>query len=538
MTAPAATRRIASTLALAVAFMAAALATRLPLRDRTLFISDAGRYALAMERYDMTAGRPHPPGNPLYIGIARAIDAVVHDPPTSLAILSAIASGLAFLLAYLLGRDVAGETAGWIAAGIVATSPLFWFFGAVAMPSTGEAALSLLMAWLVRRGRAPDAVGPFWAMTLALAVSIGFRSTFAVLVLPLWLYGAWRHPWRRIVAGLAVLAVSAAGWTLVVASLSGGLAAYRETTSEFFVDVVLRSKILGGGLGKILPQAGAMAASAIMGLGLFLVPCLAGAWGCMTGRWPFPGAAPFLAAWALPALVFHAAYDWAPRFGVLLLAPAAILAAATVAPLVQRAARRRSGSEGLPRALAALSLAVNVGLFVLPVRVFGATLPEAYPSAARLLARNDDLARRDAAVRALPADQTLVLAYDDTFHAVWFLPDYPTVGLFGAFREGADVWIPSARGRVFSFEPNASAIPVGNPIRLPDGIRRAVLYDADYRRIWPTGALPLTDLPYDAGRSLAIAAIPEPGCLSFSLGRIEFVRAGENGCPAGDAASR
>ncbi|HZN55078.1 MAG TPA: glycosyltransferase family 39 protein [Candidatus Polarisedimenticolaceae bacterium] len=539
MTAPAATRRIVPTLALAVAFMAAALATRLPVRDRTLFISDAGRYALAMERYDMTAGRPHPPGNPLYIGIARAVDALVHDPPTSLAIVSAIASGFAFLFAYLLGRDVAGETAGWIAAGIVATSPLFWFFGAVAMPSTGEAALSLLMAWLVRRARAPDARGLFWLMTVALALSIGFRSTFAVLILPLWLYGAWRHPWRRIAAGLAVLAAAAAGWTLVVASLSGGLAAYREVTSSFFLDVVLRGKILGGGLGKVVPQTAAMAASALLGLGLFLVPFLAGAWGCLTGRWPFPGAAPFLAAWALPALVFHAAYDWAPRFGVLLLAPAAILAAATVAPLVQRAARRRTGAEGLPRALAALGLAVNVGLFVLPVRVFGVTLPEAYPSAARLLARNADLARRDAAVRgSLPADETLVLAYDDTFHAVWFLPEYPTVGLFGAFKSGPDTWIPSARGRVFSFEPGSSAVPVGNPIRLPDGIRRAVLYDPDYRRIWPRADLPLTELPYDAGRALAVATIAEPGCLSFSLGHLAFVRAGDGDCPPGDAASR
>jgi hypothetical protein len=69
-----------------------------------------------------------------------------------------------------------------------------------------------------------------------------------------------------------------------------GFAAYREVTSSFFVEVVLQTKILGGGLAKIAPQLKAMAASAILGLGLFLVPFLRGAWGCATasGRFPAP----------------------------------------------------------------------------------------------------------------------------------------------------------------------------------------------------------------------------------------------------------
>jgi hypothetical protein len=524
MTVPTAKLRLGSIFLLGLAFIAFALATRLPVRDRTLFISDSGRYALALERYDMTAGRPHPPGNPLYIGLGKAIDGVLHDPPTSFAIVSAVMTGFALLLAFLLGRDVAGEGAGWLAAGLLATSPLFWFFGALAMPATGEAALSLLIAWLARRARIPEERRLFWLMTAALGVAIGFRSTFAILILPLWLYAAWRHPLRRIVGGIALLAACAFGWTAVVASLSGGFAAYREVTSSFFVEVVLQTKILGGGLAKIGPQLKAMAASAILGLGLFLVPFLRGAWGCATGKWPFPGAAPFLAAWALPALVFHSAYDWAPRFGVMLLAPAAILAAATLAPFLRR--------EGTGRAFAVLALAVNVGLFLVPSRLGAVVLPEAYPSGSRLLARNDDLARRDAAVRTLDPDTTVVLAYDDTFHTVWFLPAYRTIGLFGAFKNAADTWLPSARRRVFSFEPGSTAIPVSEPLRLPDGVQRLVLYDADYERIWPRDALPVTELSYDTGRRLLVASWPAPGCLRFSLGTIAYERAGEGNCPA------
>jgi hypothetical protein len=134
-----------------------------------------------------------------------------------------------------------------------------------------------------------------------------------------------------------------------------------------------------------------------------------------------PRAAPFLAAWAGPGLVFHAAYDWAPRFGVLLLAPAAILAAATVVPLLKKV--------GTARAVALLAAAVNVGVFLLPARLGPLELPEPFPSGSRLLARNADLARRDAAIRgAIDPQTSVVLAYDDTFHVVWFLPTIASSG--------------------------------------------------------------------------------------------------------------
>jgi hypothetical protein len=514
---------MAARILLGLAFVAVALATRLPFRDRTLFISDSGRYALALEHYDVTLGRPHPPGNPLYVGIAKAVDAVVHDPPASLAIVSALASGLALFLAWLLGRDVAGEEGGWIAAGILATSPLFWFFGAVAMPATGEAALSLLLAWLARRARDPQAPGWFWGMTLTLAVAIGFRSTFAVLIVPLWVYAGWRHPRARLAAGALTLGAAFFGWSLLVASLSGGMDAYRQTMSSFFVDVVLATKIFGGGLAKIPSQFLGAVISAVLGLGLFLFPFLSGVWGCLTGKWPFPGAAPFLAAWALPAVVFHAAYDWAPRFGVLLLAPAAILAAATVVPLLKKV--------GLARAGALFAAAVNVGVFLLPARLGPLELPEPFPSGSRLLARNADLARRDAAIRGtVDARTSVILAHDDTFHVAWFLPAYRVVGLWGAFKNAPDTWLPSAYRRKFSFEPGSEAIPVAEPLRLPDATRTLVLYDDDYVRLWPERALPLTVLPYDQQRRLAIATLPGPGCLDVSLGRIEFVAAGEARC--------
>lgn len=526
-----------ATAVLALAFLAVALTTRLPFRDKTMFISDSVRYALALEDYDMTAGRPHPPGNPLYIGTAAALDRFIDEPPVSLTVLSAVMSGIAFLFVYLLGRDLAGETAGWLAAGILIVSPLFWFFGAVAMPSTGEAALSLIVAWLSRKARSPGDGRAFWIMTVALGVTFGFRSTFAILLMPLWAYAVWRHPWKRIVAGAALLGVVFFGWTAVVASLSGGWAVYRETSSAFLADVVIATKILGGGFAKIPRQGGAILITAGLGLGPFLIPCAVGTWRCATGKWPFPGAAPFLAAWILPAIVFHAAYDWAPRFGVPLMPPAAILAAATAVPMARRMFEGRrpagatAGAGAFPGALILLALAVNLGLFLLPVRLGPITLPEPFPSGSRLLARNEELSRRDATIREnFDPETTVVLAYDHAFHVGYFLPEYRTVGLFPVFKQAADSWVPSFRHRRLDFEPGSGAIPVDNPLRLPDTIRHIVLYDGDYLPWWPDNALPLHPLSYDVDREIEIATVPGGGCLDYDFQRLRFVRRDADAC--------
>jgi hypothetical protein len=180
-----------------------------------------------------------------------------------------------------------------------------------------------------------------------------------------------------------------------------------------------------------------------------------------------------------------------------------------------------------------LGLAVNLGIFLLPVRLGPITLPEPFPSGSRLLARNDDLARRNAAIRkTLDPATTVVLAYDHTFHAGYFLPEYRVVGLFPVFKEAADNWVPSFFERRLDFEPGSEAIPAGDPLRLPPATRHIVLYDRDYLPLWPDAELPLRPLPYDIGRELGIAAPPAEGCLDYEFQQIRFVGGDPEGCAA------
>jgi hypothetical protein len=187
------------------------------------------RYALALERYDMTAGGRIRRAIRSTSARFAALDRGLHDPALSLAVLSAVMSGLALLFAYLLGRDLAGEAAGGLAAGILATSPLFWFFGGWGCRRRGRRRCRCWWrGWRERRARRGIA-GAFWVMTIVLALAFGFRSTFAVLVLPLWIYAVRRHSWMRIAAGAAVLGAGRVRLTALVASKSGGWAAYRAT---------------------------------------------------------------------------------------------------------------------------------------------------------------------------------------------------------------------------------------------------------------------------------------------------------------------
>ena len=256
---------------------------------------------------------------------------------------------------------------------------------------------------------------------------------------------------------------------------------------------------------------------------------------------PFPGAGPFLAAWAIPMTLFHLAYDWAPRFGVLLLPTAVVLAAATSVPLAQwLVSGRRSvavpdmPAGPVPRALVVLALAVNLALFLLPVHLGPFTLPGPYPSGTRMLARNHDLARRDAGIRSrLDADSTLVLGYEHTFHAAYFLPEYRVVGLFPLFQTAADTWVPSSRQRVFSFEPDSTALPALDPLPLPADIRQVLIYDKEYLEYWPQADLPVQEFSYDDQQSLTVASVPPGGgCLSYAYQRLAFHPAGDPACAA------
>jgi Dolichyl-phosphate-mannose-protein mannosyltransferase len=160
---------------------------------RFLYSWDSVNFALGVERIDVGAHRPHPPGYLALIAGARLFGAVT-DAPAALVIVSALAAALSCVLIWEIGRATTrSEGAALLGWSVAVSSPLLWFYA-----STGEVyALELLSSVVCAAAamgcllRPTSNLGPI-AMGAALGLAVTVKPTVAALMTPLWLYVAAR----------------------------------------------------------------------------------------------------------------------------------------------------------------------------------------------------------------------------------------------------------------------------------------------------------------------------------------------------------
>src|SRR5262245_31521820 len=70
------------------------LAFHLPYLPKSLEDLDSINFALGVRHFDVAEHQPHPPGYPLYILVAKGIQALVRSELTALSVLSAVAGAL------------------------------------------------------------------------------------------------------------------------------------------------------------------------------------------------------------------------------------------------------------------------------------------------------------------------------------------------------------------------------------------------------------------------------------------------------------
>ena len=359
--------------------------TRLPLAGRYLFNWDALQFALGIQRFDLAAHRPHPPGYVGYVALGR-LGAVLTggDVNAALVLLSIVAQALTVAGLYLAARRLLGEFAAVAAAVLLLTSPLFWFYGETALTYGLEPGLSLLGFWLAWRAVEADGRGlPTAAAVIGITGAI--RPSTEVFLVPMLAVAAWlilrrSPPYARrqvVLAALALVAASLA-WVLPLVQLSGGPLAYLETTLQLGSRVSDGSAIWSAGLPGVLVNVEAVLGGAADTLGIFVALAVAAA---LVGRIPGVRRVPgppdnrlrrehlvLAAAWALPALVVYSFVHIGQLAYVLFGAPAALLFAG---PILDRLARALT--DGRPhlrlRARAALlagCAAANVIVFLAP----------------------------------------------------------------------------------------------------------------------------------------------------------------------------
>jgi hypothetical protein len=196
----------------------------------TLEDIDTVNFALALRDFDPSRHQPHPPGYPVYVAAAKLVQALVPDPVSALALLSALSqAALVFPLVAVL-RTLAlgpGETAA--AAALVLANPVLWLNGARPMSdSFGLLAVLGAQALLLRARDRPSALP---AASLVTALAIGIRLQAALLTLPLWALAMVRARRGRLLP-VAALAAGLAAWAAPLIAQSGGLTAYRAAVAR------------------------------------------------------------------------------------------------------------------------------------------------------------------------------------------------------------------------------------------------------------------------------------------------------------------
>jgi len=277
-----------------------------------LFSWDSANYALAIERIDIGAHRPHPPGYLGYVLAARLLNFFIHDANASLVAWNIIATVLSAVVLMGFVHDVAGDRktrnlAGWAAVAMLGTSPLIWFYGEIAEIYVSELLVTLLIAraaWNATHGRP----GSLARCAASLSAAVLFKMSVAAIMAPVVLY-AWRHA--------SAHERTRAAWSLA-ATLVPVLAIFFVLQPDLisllwthFVTATAASRVVGGTttvLKAVNRNLRDTATAGLAGLGIFNVIAL-GILAIRERRLPacvrWPGFSLWVIPWLFVLIVIH-----------------------------------------------------------------------------------------------------------------------------------------------------------------------------------------------------------------------------------------
>jgi hypothetical protein len=310
-------------------FCAVVLATvtvisRLPYRTRMLYNWDAVQFALALREYDVVKHQPHPPGYVLYVALGRLVNAWLGDEAASYVLLAVAASGLTTFVVYFLARTIYDRATALAAATLLAVSPLFWFYGSVALTYAGEALLASTVAYFSFRalsGSRTDA----WLGAGYLGLAGGVRQSIIVLLAPLWVLSVVIGTGHLSVlaVGIVILVAAALTWFVPMIWLTGGLDRYLAASRDLAETVVMPTSIVSGAFETTLRMSRYVLESVVVGLGpLALVVALV-PW--YVRRYGWTRRESFLIGWSLPPVLVYTLVHFGQAGYVLTFLPALVI---------------------------------------------------------------------------------------------------------------------------------------------------------------------------------------------------------------------
>lgn len=483
----------------------ATVVSRIPFHSRVLYHWDSVNFAFGMRDFDVLAEQPHPPGYILYVWLSRLVDVIFRDPQTTMVSIAIVASGLAVGSLYLLGREIWDRRTGLIAALLLASSPLFWFYGEIALPHTLDAFLVILSVGLLYRAYRGESRF-LWPAVTVLAITGGVRPQTLVFLLPLTIVVAWRSGWQRLFAAGAVGAIICLAWFVPLVASCGGVEPYLRKSQEFFGWFQQDTALLGpAGISGLLFNTRRIGMYTLYGMAAGLIP--AAAWplarvtrrsgSLQRERWVFLG------LWIAPPLLFYALVHMGQQGLTFVYLPALLLLAA-----------RGLTWLGRRRWLAVVTVALvlaNAVLFCLG--------PE-YVAGQRLLTRtalvNTDryYAGRFNAIRETFAPQQAAVISVRWHHLEYYLPTYPLLRL--------NTGLPGRPRAVYAYRwPGEEGLTPADMgfVMNEDQETMVILFDAEIVTSAPlAGSIPLT-----GGDSLRVLQVGADQRLRYRDGVLEVV---------------
>jgi 4-amino-4-deoxy-L-arabinose transferase-like glycosyltransferase len=413
-------------------------ALRIPFPSSILYHWDSVNFAYAIHEFNIAKEQPQPPGYILYVWLSGLVDAVVHNAQITLVAISMVASALAVVALFYLGRAMFNRSVGLIAASFLATSPLFWFYGEIALPHTLDTLLIIVSVWwLYQTMRGDDRY--LYPAIVVLAITGGGRQQSLVFLAPLLLFALRRAGRLRFLKAAALGLVICLGWFIPLITLNNGFFNYMWVMGEFsrrFDDTT--SVLAGAGWWGLKRNLIKLTLYTLYGWSVAITPVIiyaaASRWWQIAWR-RHREKAIFLCLWLTPPLIFYIFIHMGQQGLVFIFLPALLLLSAL--SLTQWLKFHRQWLITITTVI----VIFNIGIFC-----FAPEYPLG-PDTQRLLTHatlvNSDHYYRDrfeAIEKNFPSETTAILAAN-WHHVEYYLPNYTKVpfGLGSKWEQNAGI---------------------------------------------------------------------------------------------------
>jgi len=354
---------------MAVGLFVLTVISRIPFRSRILYHWDSVNFAYAMREFSVAKEQPQPPGYIVYVWLCRLVDLLFHDAQATMVWISIVASALAVVALFYLGRSMFNRQTGLLAALFLGFSPLFWFYGEIALPHTLDALLVIVSAWWLYETMRGDHRYLYPAIAV-MAVAGGVRQQTIIFLAPLLLFALRRVGWKRFLVAGALGALACLAWFVPLMALSGGLSNYIRVMGEFSRRFQSTTSVfMGAGWRGVVYNMRKLAMYTLYGWSVALVPgviqMISATSRLCRCRWPkqWEGSL-YVFLWIAPALIFYTIVHMGQQGLIFVFLPALSLISAV-------------GSMRLLIARSRWLVGMGIALVVLNVSIFCLT-PE-YP---------------------------------------------------------------------------------------------------------------------------------------------------------------